>query len=66
MTIFNCFICDKSSLDRYHVIWMPERSYTSNKVHPICFECCDKFCHIMGNDILKYLMGRERGIKTVK
>ena len=65
MTIFNCFICNKSSLDRYHVIWMPERSYSCSKVHPICFECCDKFCCIMGKGILKYLKRRERGIKIV-
>ena len=63
MSFFNCYICN-ISLDRYHVVWMPERSYTSNKVHPICFDCCDEFCNVIGKGVLKYLKRRERGINT--
>lgn len=53
----NCFICNLD-IDRYHVVWMPDRA-SSHKVFPICFFCCDKLCVAFRPRLLQRLRERE-------
>ena len=57
-SLLKCDIC-YTELDRFHVVWMPERMANSNRVYPICFTCCDGFIRVYQKKILKYVRGRE-------
>ena len=60
--MLKCDIC-YTELDRFHVVWMPERmTNNSNRVYPICFVCCDEFIRMFQKKILKYVRGREIGV----